>query len=571
MRTIHLVTTILFGFITSNWINLSQGEDEVTENSVDGRPVILEHPLDTIIPKGEPVTLNCNAEGNPRPQILWYKDGEPVSTAREESNSHRVLLPDGALFFLRVHSGKSGKTPDSGTYWCVARNEHGKTRSRNATLRIAMLREEFRTRPRNVQAVVGQQAIMECVPPRGFPEPVVSWQKDGRDLRPEDDKRITVHSSGNLIITKVKQSDSGFFTCIARNMVGLKESNPARLSVYEKPRFQRRPDDHTAEVGTDVLFDCRVTGDPMPVIVWRKKDGKMPLGRAQILESKGLRVDRVIPSDEGEYVCQAKNPAGTIEASARLTVHAPPTFKKEPRDQEVEEGGSVSFQCEAIGNPPPARFWSKEGDQELMFPGHVSSDGRVKVETSGELRIAQIRIHDQGYYVCSALNAAGSNIVKVQLKVAGKSLQREPPPIIVLGPANQTLALHSIAILPCRAFGHEQPKISWLKNGQMLEVADEDSARFTQLGNGALRVQNLRKEDTGIYTCKANNKDGEITWSSSLTVEEPTNPKAIFDRMSDPTTFPSAASKPKIGNVTSDSVFLTWQPPNKQGTFGWGH
>ncbi len=64
--------------------------------------------------------------------------------------------------------------------------------------------------------------------------------------------------------------------------------------ISEKPRFARQPDDHTGEVGTDVQFACKVTGDPMPVIVWKKKDGKMPLGRAQIMENKSLRIDRCV-------------------------------------------------------------------------------------------------------------------------------------------------------------------------------------------------------------------------------------------------------------------------------------
>jgi len=45
-----------------------------------------------------------------------------------------------------------------------------------------------------------------------------------------------VHSSGNLIITNVQQSDAGFYTCVAQNMVGVKESIQARLSVYGKMR-----------------------------------------------------------------------------------------------------------------------------------------------------------------------------------------------------------------------------------------------------------------------------------------------------------------------------------------------
>jgi roundabout axon guidance receptor 2 len=75
------------------------------ENAVDsGIPVITEHPLDVIVAKGEPATLNCAASGEDL-QILWYKDGELVKTNRDESKSHRLVLQTGALFLLRVNNG----------------------------------------------------------------------------------------------------------------------------------------------------------------------------------------------------------------------------------------------------------------------------------------------------------------------------------------------------------------------------------------------------------------------------------------------------------------------------------
>ena len=98
-------------------------------------PHITEHPTSMHVPKNEPLTLNCKAEGIPEPEIKWYKDGKPVPTAPTSPKSHRVILPAGSLFFLRVIQSK--KEQDGGIYWCEATNKIGTARSRNATLEVA--------------------------------------------------------------------------------------------------------------------------------------------------------------------------------------------------------------------------------------------------------------------------------------------------------------------------------------------------------------------------------------------------------------------------------------------------
>ena len=98
-------------------------------------PRITEHPLNMTVARNEPVTLSCKATGAPKPTIEWYRNGQLVKMAPEDPVSHRILLPDGSLFFLKAMQSK--KEQDGGIYWCVASNEIGVARSNNATLEIA--------------------------------------------------------------------------------------------------------------------------------------------------------------------------------------------------------------------------------------------------------------------------------------------------------------------------------------------------------------------------------------------------------------------------------------------------
>jgi roundabout axon guidance receptor 2 len=91
--------------------------------------------------------------------------------------------------------------------------------------------------------------------------------------------------------------------------------------VTVKPFFSKEPSDVTVLKGQSVQFQCRVGGDPEPNILWRRDDGKMPIGRAQILDDKSLRIENVEPVDEGLYICDAENLVGSVSARASLTVH----------------------------------------------------------------------------------------------------------------------------------------------------------------------------------------------------------------------------------------------------------
>uniref|UniRef100_A0A8C1SGJ5 Roundabout, axon guidance receptor, homolog 1 (Drosophila) n=1 Tax=Cyprinus carpio TaxID=7962 RepID=A0A8C1SGJ5_CYPCA len=516
----------------------------------DYAPRILEHPSDLIVSKGEPATLNCKAEGRPTPTVEWYKDGERVETDRDNPRSHRMLLPSGSLFFLRIVHGRRSK-PDEGSYVCVARNYLGEAVSHNASLEVAILRDDFRQNPVDVMVAAGEPAVMECQPPRGHPEPTISWKKDGVTID-DRDERITIRG-GKLMITNTRKTDAGKYVCVGTNMMGERESEIAELTVLERPSFLRKPSSQSVLVDQSVEFRCEAQGDPVPTIRWRKEDGDLPKGRHEIWEDHTLKLKRLTSGDAGTYTCQAENMMGKTEASATLTVHVPPVFVVRPRNQVVGMGRTVTFQCEATGSPQPAIFWQKEGSQNLLFSSQPPPpSSRFSVSQTGDLTITAVERSDGGYYSCQALNIAGSVITKALLEVTDD----RPPPIVRQGPTNQTVAVDGTVVLGCQATGTPTPTILWRKDGVLVSTHD---SRLKQLDTGALQIRYAKLGDTGMYTCTASTPSGEASWKAYLEVQEfgaPVQP----GRPTDPNLIPSAPFKPEVTDVSRTSVSLSWKP-----------
>uniref|UniRef100_A0A8C8RDV6 Roundabout guidance receptor 2 n=1 Tax=Pelusios castaneus TaxID=367368 RepID=A0A8C8RDV6_9SAUR len=420
-----------------------------------------------------------------------------------------------------------------------------------------VLRDDFRQNPTDVVVAAGEPAILECQPPRGHPEPTIYWKKD--KIRIDDrEERISIRG-GKLMISNTRKSDAGMYTCVGTNMVGERDSDPAELTVFERPTFLRRPINQVVLEEESVEFRCQVQGDPQPTVRWKKDDLDLPRGRYDIRDDYTLRIKKSTNTDEGTYTCIAENRVGKVEASATLTVRvrpvAPPQFVIRPRDQIVAQGRTVTFPCETKGNPQPAVFWQKEGSQNLLFPNQpLQPNSRYSVTPTGDLTITNIQRSDAGYYICQALTVAGSILAKAQLEVTDVLTDR-PPPIILQGPANQTLAVDGTALLKCKATGDPLPVISWLKEGFTFLGRDP---RISIQEQGTLQIKTLRISDTGTYTCVATSSSGETSWSAVLEVTE--SGGATVSKNYDLNDLPGPPSKPQVTDVTKNSVTLSWQP-----------
>ncbi|XP_026759627.2 LOW QUALITY PROTEIN: netrin receptor DCC-like [Galleria mellonella] len=375
-------------------------------NAQNRAPRIKEHPSNTVSGRSEPATLRCVVEGRPKPIVQWYKDGLPLPPAED---GHRVLLEDG-LLFLRINRGK--KEGDEGIYWCMARNIAGEAISHNASLNVAVLRDDFRAEPSNSIVAAGEPAILECSPPRGIPEPSVYWVKNNQIYDVELNGRVTVTDTGNLKILETLPSDNGVYRCVATNIAGERQSRIAGLIVLKRPHFIVKPNNITTLVGQTVEFNCQ-SYDSNVKITWVKEDGSLP-SHASIIRGL-LRLEHVSASDAGVYSCRADSNAGSSITSATLTVNSLPHFTQIPSNLTAWEGDVVSIPCEARGLPTPTTFWILEGNQDsLLFPECTKSNTSL-------LYLDGAKPEHSGRVICTAVNAAGSIMQEAYLTVLKKN------------------------------------------------------------------------------------------------------------------------------------------------------
>ncbi|XP_043680581.1 Down syndrome cell adhesion molecule-like protein Dscam2 isoform X32 [Vespula pensylvanica] len=497
--------------------NVATAEDESMG------PVFVKEPPNRVdFSNGTGAVVECQARGNPQPDIIWVRgDG----TAVGDVPGLRQVLPNGNLVFPPFRAEDYRQEVHAQVYSCLARSPAGSVHSRDVNVR-AVVTQYYEAEVVSEYVIRGNAAILKCTIPSFVAEfvSVESWVgSDGSTFRPSNDYdgKYLVLPSGELHIRDVGPED-GYKTYQCRTKHRLTgetrlSATKGRLVITEpvgsvRPKFPSMDNINGLSTSSsdNIPLLCPAQGFPVPSYRWYKfiegSSRRQPVQLndrvRQVSGTLIIREARV--EDSGKYLCIVNNSVGGESVETVLTVTAPLAAEIEPSTQTVDFGRPATFTCNVRGNPIKTISWLKDG-KPLGLEEPV-------------LRIESVKKEDKGMYQCFVRNDQESAQATAELKLGG----RFEPPQIRQAFTEETLQPGPSMFLKCVASGNPTPEITWELDGKRLSNTERGQVGQYVTVNGDvvshLNISSIHTNDGGLYKCIAASKVGSAEHSARLNV-----------------------------------------------------
>ncbi|KAJ6668552.1 hypothetical protein lerEdw1_012034 [Lerista edwardsae] len=506
---------------------------------------------------GEKLTLNCTARTEPNVGIVFEWD-YPSNKATANKKKHvavrdvKTSLGTEVKKFVSTLTIEQVTLSDRGQYSCTASSSR---MTKKNSINVIIHEKPFITLMRMPSLVETRLNEPIRVPVKflGYPSPDAKWFKNGQAIT----ANRTVKLGYSLTITEVSERDAGNYTVVLTNPVNKeKEMHTFRLVVNVPPQIGENallaPVD-SYKYGSTHTLTCTVYAVPAVAKIqwyWQLEEecsfspqqaglGNNPyvckkwkaitdqrggngieIGKTQFVAIAGkMKTVSTLGIQEANvsalYKCVASNKAGEGERVISFHVTRGLEINLQPKSQ-LTEKHNVSLQCTADKLTFENLTWYKFSPRPSMtrlgglpMPVCKNLDALQKLNTvvasangenvTMELLLRHISRHDSGDYVCIAQEKKAKTR---HCLVKHLTVQEPVAPTIIGNPENQTTNIGETIEVSCVAHGIPSPLITWFKNNESLV---EDSGIVLKDGNRTLIIRRVRKEDEGLYACRACN------------------------------------------------------------------
>ncbi|XP_030745783.1 protein turtle isoform X3 [Sitophilus oryzae] len=508
---------------------------------------------------GDAIILNCQAEGTPSPEILWYKDANPVDPTTTIGNIG--IFNDGTE--LRISNIRH---EDIGDYTCIARNGEGQI-SHTARVIIAG-GAVIMVPPTNQTKSEGDKVQFNCEAKAQPGNVTVKWFREGAPVKELAalETRVTIRRDGSLVINPVSSDDSGQYLCEVSNGIGEPQSASAYLNVEYPAKVTFTPTIQYLPFRLAGVVQCHIKANPpLQYVTWTKDKRLLEPYQTKevvIMNNGSLLFTRVNENHQGRYTCTPYNAQGTQGSSGQMEVlvRKPPTFTIEPEAMyQRKVGETVEMACdaaEAEGTQKPTIQWQRRDGTPLP-------KNRIKI-VGGNITIDSLRRADFGFYQCVATNEVATIVTSTQLVVEGT---QPHAPYNLSGTATEFSV--TLSWMPGYSGGpdYKQDYTLWYREAGVSEWA---TIPVTPSGSTQVTINRLAPGTTYEFQVVGKNALGEGMMSKILTIRtlEVGLPHQVIITPTSIITPNDENLGPKPGaprNLTVTEVdhgfLITWMPP----------
>ncbi|XP_041078756.1 follistatin-related protein 5-like isoform X2 [Polyodon spathula] len=188
---------------------------------------------------GLSTVLSCAIQGTLRPPIIWKRNGIVLNFLDLEDIND--FGDDGSLYITKV------TTIHMGNYTCHAYGYEDLYQTHVLQVNVPPVIIVY---PETQAQEPGVSASLKCHAD-GIPNPKITWLKNGMDIMPKISKQLLMIANGSeLHIGSVRYEDTGAYTCIAKNEVGVDE-DISSLFVEDSARKTRLSVDNMFYIFSD--------------------------------------------------------------------------------------------------------------------------------------------------------------------------------------------------------------------------------------------------------------------------------------------------------------------------------